>query len=552
MVQQTPLKIDRGVFWSAVIALTLIITPLMIYPQAGKQLISSVLSWMTGTFGWLYLLAGITSFFVMMRLAFGSVGKIKLGDADEEPEFGRASWIIMLFCAGIGISICYWAFVEPLYFLASPPFDIKAGTPEAVEWAAMYPMFHWGVVPWALYLIPALPIAYALYVRKVNVLRMSEACRGVLGDRVDGFWGKLIDVTVIFSIVGGVGTSLGLSVPLVTTLTRSMFGLPDSFGLQAGILGIWTLIIGWSVYRGLRKGIQALSNLNAALAVLVLLMILIAGPTVFLLKLWSNSVGMLVDNFFRISFWTDPVQKRSFPENWTIFYWAWWVAYAPMMGLFVARISRGRTIRELILNGVGWGSVGCWAFFAIWGGYALDLQVNGVVDLQAILSAEGGAPATVVAILRTLPGHEVILPVFTVLCFIFLATTVDSSAYMLAAICTGEMTGYQEPARWNRILWTVMVSMVGLSLLIVGGLEAVQISTVIVALPMIPVLVLLVWSLRRWVYQDFGAQLKKPVLVRETRKAVRRRKPGGLRVRRPGRPLDVLGTDTRIMGVGGR
>lgn len=531
MRHETPLKIDRGIFWSAVVALTLIITPLMIYPQSGKKVISDVLAWMTGTFGWLYLLVGISSFFVMMWLAFGPIGKIKLGDADEEPEFRHGPWIVMLFCAGIGISICYWAFVEPLYFLSTPPLGIAANTPQAVEWAAMYPMFHWGFVPWALYLIPSLPIAYALYVRKVNVLRMSEACRGVLGNWVDGPLGKLIDVTVIFSIVGGVGTSLGLSVPLVSTLTHDMFGVEDSFGLQMSILAIWTLIIGWSVYNGLKKGIQTLSNLNAALALLVLLLILFIGPTVFLLKLWSNSVGMLADNFFRISFWTDPIQNRSFPENWTIFYWAWWVAYAPMMGLFVARISRGRTIKALILNGVGWGSIGCWAFFAIWGGYALNLQVNGIVDLQAILSSEGGAPATVVAILRTLPWDEGIVPLFTVLCFIFLATTVDSSAYMLASICTREMTGYQEPARWNRILWTLMVSMVGVALLVVGGLEAVQISTVIVALPMIPVLVLLVLSLLRWVQRDFGPQLRRKALVRKRYKGIRRSRLRRLRRR---------------------
>lgn len=547
MAEETELKIDRGVFWSAVIALCLIITPLMLYPESGKQVISQVLSWMTGNFGWLYLLVGIASFFVMMWLAFGPIGKIKLGAADEKPEFGRGPWIVMLFCAGIGISICYWAFVEPLYFLKTPPFGIEPNSPQAVEWAAMYPMFHWGVVPWALYLIPSLPIAYALYVRKVNVLRMSEACRGVLGDRVDGPLGTLIDVTVIFSIVGGVGTSLGLSVPLVTTLVRSMFGLPDSFGLQLGILAIWTLIIGWSVYNGLKKGIQSLSNLNALLALLMLLVILFVGPTVFLLKLWSNSLGMLADNFFRISFWTDPVQNRSFPENWTIFYWAWWVAYAPMMGLFVARISRGRTIKALILNGVGWGSIGCWAFFAIWGGYALNLQVNGVVDLQTILASDGGAPATVVAILKTLPWSNVILPLFTVLCFIFLATTVDSSAYMLAAICTREMSGYQEPARWNRILWTMMVSMVGVALLVVGGLEAVQISTVIVALPMIPVLVLLVLSLLRWVHLDFGRQLRpKSLALRRYRVARRRARLKGRRLRMPAVDLSAAGPHTEV------
>ncbi|MGE6475180.1 BCCT family transporter [Psychrobacter sp. NPDC078631] len=507
------LTIDPGIFWSSLIAILAASIPLALYPEAGKAAVDGLLSSFTGTFGWLYLLTGIGSFLFMVWLAYGPLGRIKMGAPDEQPEFKTVPWISMLFCAGIGISICNWAFVEPLYLFSGPPLGIEGGTTEAAEWAAMYPMFHWGVVPWALYLMPALPMAYVLYVRKVNVLRLSEACRGILGKAVDGPIGKLIDVIVIFSIVGGVGTSLGLSVPLVSALFQEMFGLADSFGLQMGILTAWTAMIAWSVYNGLNKGIQTLSNINAALGFLLLFFVLIVGPTIFLLNLWTNSVGLFLDNFFRINFWTDPVAKGGFPESWTIFYWAWWIAYAPMMGLFVARISRGRTIKNIIVNGVVWGTLGCWAFFAIWGGYAIDLQLSGAVDLQAILSSDG-IPATVVAILKTLPVAWLVIPLFTLLCFVFLATTVDSSAYMLASICTKELTGYEEPARWNRILWTLMLALVGIGLLSVGGLKTVQTSTILVALPMIPVLIIMSASLVRWAYSDFGAELSPYAIAR--------------------------------------
>jgi len=507
------LAVDPAILWPAVAMILITSIPLAINPDAGKAIVSGLLSWFTGNFGWLYLLTGIGSFFFMCWLAYGPIGRIKLGAPEDQPEFKKIPWIAMLFCAGIGISICNWAFVEPLYFLSGPPLGVEAGSAEAAEWAAMYPMFHWGVVPWALYLMPALPIGYALYVRKVHVLRLSEACRGVLGDLVDGPVGKVIDVVVIFSIVGGVGTSLGLSVPLVSALFQDMFGLEDSFLLQMAILAAWTGMIAWSVYNGLNKGIQTLSNINAGLGFLLLIFVLFAGSTVFLLNLWSNSFGLFMDNFFRINFWTDPVDKGGFPEGWTIFYWAWWIAYAPMMGLFVARISRGRTIKELIVNGVVWGSVGCWAFFAIWGGYAIDLDVNQGANLQAVLS-EGGIPATVVAVLNTLPGAELVLPLFTLLCFVFLATTVDSSAYMLASICTKEISGYQEPARWNRILWTLLLALVGVGLLSVGGLKAVQTSTILVALPMIPVLFIMAASLLRWAKEDFGEDLAPQAIAR--------------------------------------
>ncbi|MGO3345991.1 MAG: BCCT family transporter [Marinomonas sp.] len=353
MSTQEPKKvaIDLALLLPSALVILCISIPLLVNPEAAKIVVNQLLLWCTGNFGWLYLLAGIGSFLFVIWLAFGPIGRIKLGNPEEKPEFSKLPWVSMLFCAGIGISICNWAFVEPLYFLSSPPMGIQANTTQAAEWAAMYPMFHWGLIPWALYLLPALPIGYALYVRKVNVLRLSEACRGVLGNLVDGPIGKIIDIIVIFSIVGGVGTSLGLSVPLVSKLFQSMFGLQDSFGLQMVILAAWIAMIAWSVYNGLNKGIQTLSNINAALALFLLVFVLFASSTIFILNLWSNSFGLLITNFFRIAFWTDPIAKGGFPQSWTIFYWAWWIAYAPMMGLFVARISRGRTIKDIILNG---------------------------------------------------------------------------------------------------------------------------------------------------------------------------------------------------------
>lgn len=511
------MEIDPSILWPSIITILLVIVPLSMNPEAGKLIIDVMLGWITGHFGWLYLLTGSGSFLFMCWLAFGPLGRIKLGSAEEKPEFSIVPWVAMLFCAGIGISIVNWAFVEPIYFLSNPPMGISSGTVEASEWAAMYPMFHWGVVPWALYLMPALPIGYALYVRKVKVLRISEACRGLFGGLVDGPLGKAIDCIVVFAIVGGVGTSLGLSVPLVSKLFQTMFGFEDSILLQFGILFAWMCMIGWSVYNGLSKGIQTLSNINGVLAIILLLFVLFAGSTVFLLNLWSNSFGLFVSNFFRMSFWTDPVAQGGFPESWTIFYWAWWIVYAPMMGLFVARISRGRTIKQIILHGVAWGSLGCWAFFAIWGGYALNLDVSGTLDLQGVLN-EHGIPTMVVTVLQQLPMPSVLIPLFTLLCFVFLTTTVDSSAYMLASICTKEISGYEEPARWTRILWTVVLGMVGIGLLSVGGLKAVQASTVLVALPMIPVLMIMGFTLLRWVYEDFGDQLcTRPLVIKSKR-----------------------------------
>jgi BCCT family betaine/carnitine transporter len=269
-----------------------------------------------------------------------------------------------------------------------------------------------------------------------------------------------------------------------------------------------------SVWFGLSKGIKILSDINVYLAFALLLFAAVVGPTLLLINGWANSLGLMVNNFIHMSLWTDPVAKGTFPQDWTIFYWAWWIAYAPMMGLFVARISRGRTIKELILAELVWGSLGCWVFFAVWGGYSLNLQLTGELDVSAILSAQG-IPAAVLAILKTMPFSSLVIGAFVLLCFVFLATTLDSAAYVLASVTSNELSGYEEPQRWLRIVWALLLAVIGIGLLKVGGLKAVQTSTIVVALPLIPVLGVLTWSLLRMIRADLEHELGSREIVLE-------------------------------------
>jgi len=416
----------------------------------------------------------------------------------------------MLFCAGIGISIVNWAFVEPIYLMNEPAMGIAPGSAQAVEWAAMYSQFHWGIVPWAIYSIATIPVAYSLHVRRQPFLRFSSAAEPLLGRHSEGAVGKLIDLIVILSILGGVGTSLGLSIPLVSGLLQALLGVEASMGLNMMVLFIWTLVFSYSAYMGLGKGIKVLSDINITLALALLLFVLLAGPTVFILKLWVNSVGLYIDNFVRVSLWTDPILNSGFTEKWTVFYWAWWIAYAPMMALFIARISRGRTIREVILNEVLWGSVGCMAFFAIWGGYSIFLEIEGIVMVSEVLETEG-IHAAVITVLLSLPGGWVLLGSFTLLGFIFLATTLDSAAYTLASVSTKNLSGLQEPARWNRLVWAFLIAFIGVALLWIGGLDIVQISTLLFSLPMMAVLILLCFSLMKQLKSDFPELSKSTV-----------------------------------------
>ncbi len=469
-------------------------------------------SFATGKFGWLYLIAGLMTVLFLLWMAFGPYGNIRLGRKSDAPEFSYFSWVAMIFCGGIGIAIVNWAWVEPIYYFNGPPLNVAAHSREAAEWALTYGQFHWGLTPWAIYCLPALPIAYSMYVRRQPGVRLSVAARGVLGNKSNGWLGITLDTVVVFGIVGGVGTSLGLAVPLVSTLASEIFGIKQSFAFDMCVLGLWTLMFGMSVWFGLSKGIKILSDINVYLALLLLVFAAVVGPTLLLINGWANSLGLMFNNLIHMSLWTDPVAKGTFPQDWTIFYWAWWIAYAPMMGLFVARISRGRTIKELILAELVWGSLGCWVFFAVWGGYSLNLQLTGELDVSAILT-EHGIPAAVLAILKTMPFSNFVIGAFVLLCFVFLATTLDSAAYVLASVTSNELSGYEEPQRWLRIVWALLLAVIGIGLLKVGGLKAVQTSTIVVALPLIPVLGVLTWSLIRMIRADLGRELGDTEIV---------------------------------------
>jgi BCCT family betaine/carnitine transporter len=301
----------------------------------------------------------------------------------------------------------------------------------------------------------------------------------------------------------------------VTSLVSKITGLPMSFGLQLVILSIWTALFTFTVWAGLKSGIAKLADFNTYIAYFLLAYVFIIGPTIFILNTWCNSLGLMLNDFIKLSLWTDPISNGGFPESWTVFYWAWWVAYAPMMGLFVARISRGRTIRQVIFGELVYGSLGCWVFFAIWGGYAIHVQTAGTLDVYGILKQSGWSnDVTIVAILDSIPGSKYLfIPIFTLLCFIFLATTLNSAAYTLSSQVTRVISGTEEPPRWNRTMWGIILGLFAVGLLATGALKAVQLSSIIVALPLMPVLILMVVSFMKWIREDYSEQLQSKTIA---------------------------------------
>ncbi|HIF9402696.1 TPA: BCCT family transporter [Photobacterium damselae] len=490
--------IDRPTFFGALGLLISTVVPLLLFPKEGAEWIAIAKSFMTDKLGFLYLGLGVAAFFFMIYIVFSDIGQIKLGDPDEAPEFKTASWAAMLFCGGIGASILYWGAIEWAYYYQSPPFQLEPGSEEAVRWAATYGIFHWGPIAWSIYLVPALPIAYFFYVRKQPVLKVSAALMPVIGEaRSHGWVGKLVDVLFIFGLLGGGATTLGLAAPLITEGVNYLFGVPKTTETQVVVLLVCTAIFAYSAYAGMEKGIKLLSNINFWGALGLLAFILICGPTIFMLETGLDSLGRMLSNFFVMATWAEPFggygsfADTHFPQDWTIFYWAWWLVFAPSMGLFVARISRGRTIKQMVTGSIFFGSMGCFLFFMILGNYGLSLQLSGALDVVGILNAEGATKA-IFSILEQLPFSTFVIAAFTVLCLIFTATTFDSISYILASVVQNNVT--EEPMRWNRLFWAFALSFMPSVLLFMGGLSTLQTAAIVGGLPLLVIAVMLMVS----------------------------------------------------------
>jgi betaine/carnitine transporter, BCCT family len=484
-------QIDRPFFSITFTILITLCVVIFLFPTESEQWLETTHTQLIGKVGVFYLLIGFSSFLFLMWIAFSRHGQIKLGPKGERPPFSTFSWVSMLFCAGIGSGIMYWGSIEWAYYYNSPPFGLTPGSASAIEWSAAYGYFHWGPTAWAIYCLPALPIAYLYHVKGHKVLKISEACRPVLKQHSDGVLGKMMDLLFMIGLLGASGTTLGLSIPMIAACVTKVTGIQHTFLLDLIILFICTIIFSISVYSGLQKGIKKLSDLNMYLALFLLVVILLAGPTIFLLKMATNSVGLITDHFFRLNTWIDPIVQSGFPEKWTLFYWAWWIVYAPFVGLFIAKISRGRTIKQMILGTVISGSIGCWLFFSILGNYSLHLQLNDLLPVTTIVQTVG-APEAIASILHTLPFGNIILVLFSVLAIIFLATTFDTSSYMLAAVTQRHVDG--DPARWNRLFWAFCLALPPTALMFIGGLNALQTVTIIAALPAIIIMILLALS----------------------------------------------------------
>lgn len=496
-------SIDKTLVVLALLLIFAICVPIAMFPEQGEQSLAVVYDVISGNFGWLYLMGGLMAVIFLLWISFSKYGSIRLGN--NKPEFSTFSWAAMIFASGIGTGVLYWGVIEWAMHIESPPFGLAPFSPMAVEYAAAYGIFHWGFTGWAFFAVTTLPVAYAYYIRKHPIYRISEACRGVLGNAVDGVVGRIIDVAFIIGLLGAGGTSLGLGTPLIAASAAEVFGVTQGFSLNLTVIVITTLIFSVSVYTGLSKGIKWLSDISIFAALVLLSFVLIVGPTKFIMNMSVSSLGLMLQEFIRMSLWTAPVEKSGIPQDWTVFYWGWWLVLAPFMGIFVARISGGRTIRQVVLGMVGYGSLGCALFYMILGNYALNLELTGVLKTTEIIKEFGTAQA-VVEVVKTLPGGKFTIAIYGFITLIFLATMFDSGSYSLATVTLREFKEGQEPTRCFRLFWALAIAVLPITLLFIGGLKALQTASLVGAFPLIFILFIMAVSFAKDVMRDDPAR----------------------------------------------
>lgn len=489
-------RTSKPIFIGTLSLVAALIIVVALFFQTFSQAVESALAFLRFDIGWLFIVIVIVIALFAAYIAFSPLGNVKLGAEDEPKQYSDFAWASMMFTAGLGTALVVMSYIEPVMFLDNPPFGIAPLSDDAFEFALVPDQFLYGALAWLIYVPGVIAVALALYSRNEKKLRLSTACKPMLGKHADRGTGALIDILGNIAIIGGVSSALGLGIPMITKLIHKLTGIPEGIWLTLVVLLAWTLLFGASVYLGLDKGIKRLSTFNIYLFGAIIIFISTVNPVNQAISMWLNSIGLMIDNFGKLAFGTDPFARNGFAQGWVVFYWAWWLSFAPMMGLFVARISRGRTVRQVIGGMLCFGALACMACFAWFGSYAVSLQHEGVVDLVSIL-ASAGREEVLYAILETMPFAPVIEVAYIVLLFVFCATTIDSTAYSIASTCIDNLNNDEQPVRWMRMVWAVAILLFSLGLVLTGGLEVIQAATVVAALPMVAIIALLMVSLLR-------------------------------------------------------
>lgn len=480
-------SIAPRVFYPSALIIVAFVLWAVVFQQSAQDFVATVNSEVIGGLSWYYI--ALVSLFVIFALwvGIGRFGDIKLGKDDEKAEFGMGSWLAMLFAAGMGIGLVFWGVAEPLNFYGAPKPGTGESPAERAEFSMVQTFLHWGIHPWAIYVVVGLAVAYAVH-RKGRPVSIRWALEPLLGDRIKGAWGDVVDVIAVVGTLFGVATSLGFGVMQVAAGMEFVGWVEDpGNAVQVSLIIGITLIATISVVTGIGKGIRYLSNINMGLAAGLMLFVLIAGPTLFLMNGFVQNLGEYLQNILALSFDTGAAQGdegTDWVNGWTVFYWGWWISWAPFVGIFIARISRGRTVREFVCGVMLVPTLLTFFWFSVFGGAGLYREIfgdGGIIDDEGAVSTD----SALFQLLDTLPGGTFVAGVAILLIVLFFVTSSDSGSYVVDMLASG---GDPNPPTWSRVFWACAEGAVAIALLVASGsggdsLTTLQTVAIIIALP---------------------------------------------------------------------
>ncbi len=472
--------------------LVVFIVLVLIFPSQAEVQFNNALDLITSNAGWFLILAANLFIVAALYFALSRFGKIKIGGQHAQPEFSTVAWYAMLLSAGMGIGLLFWSVGEPIIHLhaPSPMFgDVVPGSGEAAQASMVTTFFHWGIHPWAIYAIVGLGLAFFAYNRALP-LTIRSIFYPLIGNKIYGFWGNLIDVLSVLATMTGLATSLGLGVAQVNAGLSHLFGINISTGMQVFLIAVITAMACISVMKGLDGGVKRLSEFNMALAGLFLLFVLFVGPTVYIMGGFTQNLGYYAASFSELSLWTETFKDTNWQGGWTVFYWAWWISWSPFVGMFIARISKGRTVREFIGGVVLFPTLVSFIWMSVFGNTAIFLETRGIADIISMVEIDEAL--ALFAMLDHLPISSVLSVVGIILVTVFFITSSDSGSLVIDHLTSGGKLDSPVP---QRVFWAVMEGVVAATLLIGGGLVALQTASVITALPFSLILLLIIYSL---------------------------------------------------------
>lgn len=449
-------------------------------PEQSTAVVNAIRGFLGDDMGCYYVILGVGCVLCSLYMAFSKLGNIKLGNVDK-PEYSNFKWGSMIFTSTMAADILFYSCCEwALYAGESHVSDLGG----IQMWASTFPLFHWGPIAWCFYIVLAVAFGFMLHVRKKNRQKFSEACRPLLGSRVDGFWGKVIDLVAVFALLAGTATTFSVTTPLLAAALGEVFHIPTSAVLSIIILIIIAVVYTITVLSGM-TGITRLAGLCSYLFFALLIYVLVAGgETRYIIETGIQSLGNLTQNFIGMSTYMDPLRENLFPQNWTIFYWAYWMAWCVATPFFIGKISKGRTIKNVVLGGYGWGLAGTYTSFIVLGNYGLAQQMKHGVDTVGFITEGGSYADAIIKIFNTLPLPAVALILLVITMIAFYSTTFDALTVVVSSYSYKEVPENEEPDKKIRVFWAVLFIMFPIALIFAqNSLNSLQSVAIIAAFP---------------------------------------------------------------------